>query len=115
MFNAYRDVARRGLTKINPHLVMYRGLKRTDKAKIFWINHRTNENFELPEDKDARSKFLKGLNALAEECGAEFISGSNHNEFDYIEMLEAEIQDRAGERTVNDLRLEFEKNDSTGQ
>ena len=65
--------------------------------------------FRLPANEEDRTKFILGVAALAEECGAESLGGSVHNELDYVELLEAELEARMGERGVEGLRQRFEK------
>ncbi len=65
--------------------------------------------YQLPSDDAARTKFLSGIKALAEECQATWVSGSVHNEILYVETLEAELAEHVGEQGVENIRQDFER------
>ncbi|MNJ53192.1 hypothetical protein D3C77_485720 [compost metagenome] len=67
--------------------------------------------FGLPENTDQRKKFSDGVEALAAECGVTNLGGSMHNELNYVEKLEKELEERIGQLAVEDLRQTFERSE----
>jgi hypothetical protein len=65
--------------------------------------------YELPADQAARTKFLDGVKALADECKATWLAGSVHNEMDYADLLAEELTRHVGEQEVENIRQEFER------
>lgn len=69
----------------------------------------TTQVYELPEDPDARDKFVNGVKALADECKAVWVAGSHHNEIDYADLLAEKLSEHEGELAVEGIRQEFER------
>ncbi|RMN21136.1 hypothetical protein ALQ64_02814 [Pseudomonas cannabina] len=66
--------------------------------------------YQLPDDEAARTRFLNGVKALAEESKATWVAGSVHNEIDYADLLGTELANHVGEMAVEEIRLNFERN-----
>jgi len=69
----------------------------------------TTQVHELPDDPQKRTKFLDGVKQLAEECGANWVAGSVHDEMAYADVLAKELENEVSDMYVEDLRQRFEK------
>ncbi len=72
-------------------------------------NNITTQVFALPADQAARKKFLDGVKALADACGATWVSGSVHDEMGYADLLTEELSEHIGDMGVEDIRQKFER------
>jgi len=64
--------------------------------------------YELPEDHEARSKFLNEVTALMKQHGVELAGWSHHDELTYIDQLEVEFADATSDYEKEKFRTKFE-------
>lgn len=65
--------------------------------------------YELPDEKDARARFLGDLDALIKLHGVEVMASSTHDEMTYAERLEDELEEQLGSFAKEQFRQSYER------
>lgn len=73
------------------------------------MQHFITQVYELPEDQDARRKFLDGVDALMKENGVDLTGSSQFDELSYVDQLESEFAEATSEYAKEEFRTTFER------
>jgi len=73
------------------------------------MQHFITHVYELPEDQDARRKFLNEVDALMKQHGVELAGSSQYDELTYIDQLEVEFAEATSDYEKEEFRTTFER------
>lgn len=73
------------------------------------MKHFITHVYELPEDQDARRKFLNEVDALMKQHGVELAGSSQYDELTYIDQLEVEFATATSDYEKEEFRTSFER------
>lgn len=73
------------------------------------MQHFITHVYELPEDQDARRKFLNEVDALMKQHGVELTGSSQYDELTYIDQLEVEFAEATSDYVKEEFRTTFER------
>lgn len=73
------------------------------------MQHFITHVYELPEDQDARRKFLNEVDALMKQHGVELAGSSQYDELTYIDQLEVEFATATSDYEKEEFRTTFER------
>lgn len=73
------------------------------------MQHFITHVYELPEDQDARRKFLNEVDALMKQHGVELAGSSQYDELTYIDQLEVEFATAMSDYEKEEFRTTFER------